>query len=489
MASQEESVEDNRGRKNDADYTNHVHAIAQMCKRNGFHTGYHRGEKATKSVECNLDKTEELVRVNGGLSKLTKPSIPTLRSRVRRNCIALEGKRKRRQSQADKTEETIEKVINGPPTPDSCDIDVPIKLLTSDNHTLQMMVCKCGGTPALAGSSPSSPLSPPSTIPSPSGTSSNPLLQPEISATDDSNTSLSLKTSTTSVAISGPNEASVSNEVSQDTFYNSQDETSQGTNGGGESSAEVPGSSKSQTSTTLCKWKECRQTLEGRFLMEHIREKHVESQRNKDGFVCLWEGCKVFNKPSCSYNWLERHILHHSGDKPFKCIVDGCGMRFTSQTGLERHVNSHFTIITPSQPKTPRSSDNTPTKMLKKKKTRRKRPWFIKTADFFDSCSMVGIKQQLYQLEQNTHLDTMGAGNTVTFHSTVICRRTEETGKVKVLLRWSPEDVLPDEWVSEAQVASNAKCVIPISDLPPDTAINLDPSIYRPIRYRKSRRK
>lgn len=125
-----------------------------------------------------------------------------------------------------------------------------------------------------------------------------------------------------------------------------------------------------------CKWVNCRVNMEIHLLMDHIRDKHVEPQKkNSEGFVCLWESCKVFNKPSCSFNWLERHILSHSGAKPFRCIVDGCGMRFTSQTGLERHVNSHFNTYPSPQPKTPRSTDNTPTKSLKKKKRdRRKRP-------------------------------------------------------------------------------------------------------------------
>lgn len=35
-------------------------------------------------------------------------------------------------------------------------------------------------------------------------------------------------------------------------------------------------------------------------------------------FVCMWKGCKVYNTPSTSQSWLQRHMLTHSGDKPFK---------------------------------------------------------------------------------------------------------------------------------------------------------------------------
>ena len=59
-------------------------------------------------------------------------------------------------------------------------------------------------------------------------------------------------------------------------------------------------------------------------------------------YVCLWEGCKVYGHRSQSRSWLDRHVLQHSGDKPFKCIVENCGARFKSQSALERHVNSHF---------------------------------------------------------------------------------------------------------------------------------------------------
>lgn len=55
------------------------------------------------------------------------------------------------------------------------------------------------------------------------------------------------------------------------------------------------------------------------------------SQATQEQYVCLWLGCKVHGRTSCSRSWLERHVLAHAGTKPFRCIVDGCGMRFNSQ--------------------------------------------------------------------------------------------------------------------------------------------------------------
>lgn len=62
--------------------------------------------------------------------------------------------------------------------------------------------------------------------------------------------------------------------------------------------------------------------------------KHVNSQTYSETFVCLWADCKVFNKPSCSRSWLERHVLSHGGNKPLQCIVQKCRQRFSSQVTI-----------------------------------------------------------------------------------------------------------------------------------------------------------
>ncbi len=154
-------------------------------------------------------------------------------------------------------------------------------------------------------------------------------------------------------------------------------------------------SSNSISNSYFCKWTHCDWPGNYDDLVDHIREIHVElqpyqqqkhnwkSETNKNNinnnknrlinrlndrkitdnnnnnnnlnnnnynkkceaqqYVCLWEGCKVYGKASLSRNWLERHVLEqHSGPRPFKCIVEGCGARFKVQSALERHVNSHF---------------------------------------------------------------------------------------------------------------------------------------------------
>ncbi|GAB1597903.1 zinc finger protein AEBP2-like isoform X1 [Argonauta hians] len=240
---------------------------------------------------------------------------------------------------------------------------------------------------------------------------------------------------------------------------------------------------------THCKWKNCDIVLDPDLLMAHIREKHVESQEGSETYVCFWDGCKVYAKRSCSMSWLERHILSHSGDKPFKCIVDGCDMRFPSHHGLERHVNSHFNTQQPTATKPTKLREDTPTKLWKKKKLKRKRPQLVRTGDFFDSGIMERLQQELITLTRITQIDLEGSTNSITFHGTVIARRKEDSGKIKVLLHWTPENIFPDCWVPESQVQEVHKRVIPLTSLPQDSAAALHSSFYRRHRYRKHRRK
>lgn len=70
-------------------------------------------------------------------------------------------------------------------------------------------------------------------------------------------------------------------------------------------------------------------------------------------------------------------------------------------------------------------------------------------------------------------------GHSVVFHSIVIAKRKEDSGKIKLLLHWMPEDVLPDVWVNESERHQLKTKVVHLSKLPKDTALLLDPNIYR----------
>lgn len=127
-------------------------------------------------------------------------------------------------------------------------------------------------------------------------------------------------------------------------------------------------------------------------------------------FVCLWKGCKVYNTPSTSQSWLQRHMLTHSGDKPFKvkagtcvnahlllgillndavycrvppqCVVGGCNASFASQGGLARHVPSHFSQQNSSKMSSQaKLKEESPSKagLNKRKKLKNKRRCSLRT--------------------------------------------------------------------------------------------------------------
>ncbi|XP_031138900.1 zinc finger protein AEBP2 isoform X3 [Sander lucioperca] len=225
-------------------------------------------------------------------------------------------------------------------------------------------------------------------------------------------------------------------------------------------------SSGAKTVAYSCCWDLCPQCFNSSpDLAEHIRGIHVDGQRG-GVFVCLWKGCKVYNTPSTSQSWLQRHMLTHSGDKPFKCVVGGCNASFASQGGLARHVPSHFNQQSSSkmsgQAKLKEESPSKAGLNKRKKLKNRRRCTLPRPHDFFDAQTMDAIRHRAICLNLATHIESVGNGHSVVFHSTtctscfrakkgpqfyfmshspVLARRKEGSGKVKVLLHWTPEDI------------------------------------------------
>ncbi|XP_041832809.1 zinc finger protein AEBP2 isoform X2 [Melanotaenia boesemani] len=256
-------------------------------------------------------------------------------------------------------------------------------------------------------------------------------------------------------------------------------------NGHGGSASAVGGAAPSggKPLSYTCCWDHCQLLFSSSpDLAEHIRTTHVDGQRG-GVFVCLWKGCKVYNTPSTSQSWLQRHMLSHSGDKPFKCVVGGCNATFASQGGLARHVPTHFSSQSSSKASSQgKVKEESPSKagLNKRRKLRNKyRRSLPRPHDFFDAQTMDAIRHRAICLNLATHIESLGNGHSVVFHSTVIARRKEDSGKVKVLLHWTPEDILPDVWVNEGDRLQLKTKVVHLSKLPTDTAVLLDPSIYR----------
>nr|XP_020659884.1 zinc finger protein AEBP2 isoform X1 [Pogona vitticeps]XP_020659885.1 zinc finger protein AEBP2 isoform X1 [Pogona vitticeps] len=244
----------------------------------------------------------------------------------------------------------------------------------------------------------------------------------------------------------------------------------------------VPASSAKSIAYNCC-WDQCQACFNSSpDLADHIRSIHVDGQRG-GVFVCLWKGCKVYNTPSTSQSWLQRHMLTHSGDKPFKCVVGGCNASFASQSGLARHVPTHFSQQNSSKvTNQPKAKEESPSKagINKRRKLKNKRRRSLpRPHDFFDAQTLDAIRHRAICFNLSAHIESLGKGHSVVFHSTVIAKRKEDSGKIKLLLHWTPEDILPDVWVNESERHQLKTKVVHLSKLPKDTALLLDPNIYR----------
>ncbi|XP_042322551.1 zinc finger protein AEBP2 isoform X2 [Sceloporus undulatus] len=241
-----------------------------------------------------------------------------------------------------------------------------------------------------------------------------------------------------------------------------------------------------------CCWDQCHACFNSSpDLADHIRSIHVDGQRG-GVFVCLWKGCKVYNTPSTSQSWLQRHMLTHSGDKPFKCVVGGCNASFASQSGLARHVPTHFSQQNSSKvTNQPKAKEESPSKagMNKRRKLKNKRRRSLpRPHDFFDAQTLDAIRHRAICFNLSAHIESLGKGHSVVFHSTVIAKRKEDSGKIKLLLHWTPEDILPDVWVNESERHQLKTKVVHLSKLPKDTALLLDPNIYRTMPQKRLKR-
>lgn len=92
----------------------------------------------------------------------------------------------------------------------------------------------------------------------------------------------------------------------------------------------------------VCNWEKCSKHFDSNAdLLEHLHNGHINKQEGP--FVCSWRGCKV-NGREGSKGWLERHVMSHVGSKPFKCIVERCGLRFSTQVRNFKNLYFFFCI-------------------------------------------------------------------------------------------------------------------------------------------------
>ena len=110
-----------------------------------------------------------------------------------------------------------------------------------------------------------------------------------------------------------------------------------------------------------CQWKKCTfigKSKDKEDLTKHLKEKHINTQKNSRQLKCLWVGCKSFNQPSVSFSWVERHVIDHVDTKPIACIMTGCTKKFRTNEDLDKHVQTHLNASANSPYASPQKISN-----------------------------------------------------------------------------------------------------------------------------------
>ncbi|XP_042564932.1 zinc finger protein GLIS1 [Clupea harengus] len=91
----------------------------------------------------------------------------------------------------------------------------------------------------------------------------------------------------------------------------------------------------------LCRWIDCSAAYEQQEeLVRHIEKVHIDQRKGED-FTCFWVGCIRRYKPFNARYKLLIHMRVHSGEKPNKCMFEGCNKAFSRLENLKIHLRSH----------------------------------------------------------------------------------------------------------------------------------------------------
>ncbi len=75
-------------------------------------------------------------------------------------------------------------------------------------------------------------------------------------------------------------------------------------------------------------------------MVTHVTRKHI--RESKSGFACFWEGCRMKDHVFRVKQNLVKHLRMHTGERPYKCPVEGCGKTFPHRANVYQHKRSHL---------------------------------------------------------------------------------------------------------------------------------------------------